>query len=65
MRVDLFFIPFFLDIIGLPWGAVLVLIVCGDALIDTAVLQINVFLCWHPNIRDENSTVLSPNYDIR
>ena len=30
-------------------------IVRGDTLIDNAVLQINVFLCRHPNIRNENN----------
>ena len=32
-----------LDIIGVHWGSTLTLIVRGDALIDNAVLQINVF----------------------
>ena len=39
-------------------------IVCGDALVDDVVLQINVFLCWHPNIRNENNTKSKIRYSM-
>ena len=54
-RVVSFFVQFFKRH-RVALGAALRAIVRGDALVDKAVLQINVFLYRHPNIWNKNNT---------